>query len=187
MPHFEIISSSVRNGRKTHRVALFFEQFITENNLGTASVIDLKAYDFPVFEERLKYLENPDEKVLEFTEKIKKADGVIIATPEYNGGYPASLKNVIDLLFEEWHRKPIGLATVSAGAFGGMQVLRGLQFTLWKMRAWVVPASFPVPKVAEHYAEDGTPTDKEITEKRARIFIDELLWSIKAVEKMKDA
>jgi NAD(P)H-dependent FMN reductase len=186
MPHFEIISSSVRNGRRTHRVALFFKRYILESNLGTASIIDLKAYNFPVFEERLKYLKNPSEEVLEIAEKIKKADGIIIATPEYNGGYPASLKNVIDLLFEEWHRKPIGLATVSAGAFGGMQVLRGLQFTFWKMRAWVMPVSFPVPKVADHYTEDGTPMDKEITEKRAKIFMDEILWSITAVKKMKE-
>lgn len=187
MPHIAIISSSVRDGRNTHRVALFFEKFMKEHDLATAEILDLKAYNFPVFEERLKYLEDPSEKVLEFADKIKAADGVIVATPEYNGGYPASLKNVVDLLYEEWHRKPIGLVTVSAGPFGGTQVMRAIQFTFWKMHAWVVPAMFPVPKVESAYNEDGTPTDKVASEKHAKKFMDEMLWCITAKQKMEKA
>ena len=49
--------------------------------------------------------------MLEFADKITKAVGVIIVTPEYNGGYPASLKNAIDLLYAERKRKPVALAT----------------------------------------------------------------------------
>lgn len=184
MPHIVIISSSVRTGRNTHRVALFFEQYIAANNLATTEILDLKTYHFPVFEERLKHQQNPSEQVLKFADKIREADGVIIATPEYNGGYPASLKNVVDLLYEEWYRKPIGLVTVSAGPFGGTQVMVSLQFTLWKIRAWVVPAMFPVVKVERTYQEDGTPTDKAASEKHAKRFLDELLWCIEAKSKM---
>ena len=123
MPNIAIISASVRTGRNSHRVALFFKQFIADNNLGDATIIDLNEYHFPVFEERLKNLEHPSAAILEFAEKIKTADGIIIVTPEYNGGYPAALKNVIDLLYAEWHRKPLAIATVSEGAFGGSQVI----------------------------------------------------------------
>lgn len=184
MPHIAIISSSIRIGRNTHRVALFFERYITENKLASTEILDLREYDFPVFEERLRNLESPPEKALEFAEKIKKADAVIVATPEYNGGYPASLKNVIDLLYDEWRRKPIGLVTVSAGPFGGAQVMRAIQFTFWKMHAWVVPAMFAVPKVASSYDEQGNPTDKESSEKHASNFMEEVLWCIKAKQKM---
>ena len=65
---------------------------------------DLKEYDFPLFDERLQFQESPSQKMLDFSEKIKAADGVLVVTPEYNGGYPASLKNVIDLLHPEWKR-----------------------------------------------------------------------------------
>jgi NAD(P)H-dependent FMN reductase len=180
MPHIAIISASVRTGRISHRVALFFKKYIEENSLATAEILDLAAYRFPVFEERLKYQPAPSEQVLDFAAKIRKADGVIIATPEYNGGYPASLKNVVDLLYDDWHRKPIGLVTVSNGAFGGSQVLTSLQFSLWKIRAWVVPAMFPVPKAQEAFDEAGNPTDKAQTEKRAKAFMDEMLWCITA-------
>jgi NAD(P)H-dependent FMN reductase len=184
MPHIVIISSSVRHGRNTHRVALFFRKFIQENNLATTEILDLKEYNFPIFEERLKFQKDPTADTIAFAEKIRHADGVIIATPEYNGGYPASLKNVVDLLYEEWHRKPIGLVTVSDGNFGGTQVMTSLQFTLWKMRAWVVPAMFPVPNAADNYDEAGNPTDKERTEKRAKNFLNEMLWCIEAKRRM---
>ena len=123
MPHITIISSSVRNGRASLRVALFFQEYLTENKLATVDILDLKAYAFPVFEDKLEAMKDPSPQVLEFAEKVKAAEGILIVTPEYNGGYPASLKNAIDLLYEEWKGKPIAISTVSAGPFGGSQAL----------------------------------------------------------------
>src|ERR1700710_183624 len=117
MQNIAIISSSVRAGRNSHRVTLFFKNFIEQNNLASVEIIDLKEYNFPLFEERLSKVKEPSPMMLKFADKVKKADGIIIVTPEYNGGYPASLKNAIDLLYPEWKRKPIGLATVSDGPF----------------------------------------------------------------------
>jgi NAD(P)H-dependent FMN reductase len=179
-----IISASVRIGRNSNRVATFFKNYIETNNLASAEILDLLQYQFPIFDERLKFQKTPSPKTIEFAQKIKSADGVIIVTPEYNGGYPASLKNVVDLLIDEWKKKPIAIATVSAGAFGGTQVIMSLQFSLWKMQAWVVPAMFPVPKVSESFDEQGNPTDNPGTEKRAKSFIDELLWCIEAKKRM---
>ena len=185
MPHIVIISSSVRIKRNSHRVALFFRNYIEENQYSTTEILDLNEFQFPVFNERLRLQLNPSLQTLEFAEKIKAASGVILITPEYNGGYPAALKNAIDLLYDEWHRKPVALVTVSSGPFGGSQVLASLQFTLWKMRAWVVPAMFPVPLIESSFNEFGVPADKAATDKRARSFIQELLWCIAAKEKMK--
>lgn len=184
MPHIAIISSSVRKGRKSHRVALYFKKYLEERKLATVSMLDLAEYDFPVFEERLRLLPSPPEGAKEFAREISRADGVIMVTPEYNGGYPASLKNVIDLLYDEWRRKPIAISTVSGGAFAGQNVITSLQYTLWKIRAWTVPAQFPVPKIGESFDEQGVPADKEATDKRASAFIEELLWCMEAKKKM---
>ncbi len=186
MAHIAIISSSVRTGRKSHRVALYFQQYFRDNNLATSAILDLKEYNFPVFDERLKHQKNPTQQMLDFSEKIKAADGVVIVTPEYNGGYPASLKNVIDLLYDEWQRKPIAIATVSDGDFGGTQVITSLQFSLWKIRAWVSPVRFVVPRVQNAFDEIGVPSDKADTDKRARDFVAELLWCIEAKKRMED-
>ena len=184
MPHIAIISASVRIGRNSHRVALYFKNYLESNNLATAEILDLNVYKFPLFDERLRFQKDASTAVLDFAGKIKSAGGVLIVTPEYNGGYPASLKNVVDLLYDEWHRKPVAISTVSDGIFGGTQVITSLQFSLWKIRAWTVPAMFPVPKAPEAFDEHGNAADQAGTDKRAGLFIKELLWCIEAKSRM---
>lgn len=179
MQHIAILSSSVRRERKSHSVALYFKNYLEENNLASAEIVDLKEYNFPVFEDTIKTLPNPSEKVLDFANKIKAADGIIIVTPEYNGGFPASLKNVVDLLYDEWHGKPISICTVSSGIFGGSQALVSLQFTLWKIGAWTVTNMFPVSNVEKTFDENGKALDKVTTDKLAAAYIGELLKCVK--------
>ena len=179
-----IISGSIRKGRASHRVALYLQNYISENKLANVTMLDLHEYQFPIFEERLKNLLSPSVQTLQFCEEINSADAVIIVTPEYNGGYPASLKNVVDLLTTEWKRKPIAIATVSAGAFGGTQVITSLLFSLWKQGALMSPATFSVPTVEKAYTETGEAIDKEATDKRAKNFIGELIWCAEAKQKM---
>jgi NAD(P)H-dependent FMN reductase len=180
MKKIAIISSSIRRGRKSHRVALWFRRYLEENKLADAEILDLSEYRFPLFDERLKFQENPLPEAVELADRIRSADGVIIVTPEYNGGYPASLKNVVDLLTDEWRRKPVAITTVSDGSFGGTQVITSLQFSLWKTGAWTVPAMFPVPKVDEAFDEEGLPADPAAMNKRAARFTGELLRCIVA-------
>jgi NAD(P)H-dependent FMN reductase len=180
MQNISIISSSIRPDRKSHRVVLYFEQYLKDNFKTNTQIIDLKEYDFPVFSETLKNQKNPTKKVLDFAEKIKLSDGIIIVTPEYNGGYPASLKNAIDVLYSEWRHKPVAIVTVSAGPFAGSQVLLSLQFTLWKMKAWTITEQFSVPNVEENYDETGNAINKSTSEKLAEAFVKELFWCIKA-------
>ena len=184
MPHIVIISSSVRTGRISNRVATYFNNYLTENKLASSEILDLKEYNFPVFDERLSHQTNPLPAAVDFSEKIKKADGVIIVTPEYNGGYPAALKNAIDLLYAEWRRKPIAISTVSDGVFGGTQVITSLAFSLFKIKAWLVPAMCPMPSASNLFDEQGNPSDKQTLEKRVSPFIKELLWCIEAKQKM---
>jgi NAD(P)H-dependent FMN reductase len=184
MKTIAIISSSVRRGRNSHRVAMYLRNYIAENNLADAEILDLREYDFPLFDERLRLQNDPSQGAIEFAAKVRAADGVIIVTPEYNGGYPASLKNVVDLLTDEWRRKPVAISTVSDGPFGGSQVITSLQFSLWKIRAWTVPAMFPVIKVTEAFDENGVPADRTAADKRASGFVSELLWCIEAKSKM---
>ncbi|MFO7368949.1 MAG: NAD(P)H-dependent oxidoreductase [Bacteroidales bacterium] len=186
MNHIAIISSSIRIGRKSHRMALFLSNFLEENQLATSEIIDLAAYKFPLFEERLQNLTSPPTGAVEFAEKFKSAQGIIIITPEYNGGYPASLKNAVDLLTDEWKHKPVALVSVSAGPFGGTQVIGQLQFVLWKMGAYTIPARLQVANVAEQYDEKGVPADRQSADKRASSFIGELLDCIALNSKKND-
>jgi len=184
MLHIAILSTSVRKGRNSHRVALFLKNFIEEQKLATAEIIDLNEYQFPLFEERLMYLENPSPGLLDYSRKIKESDGVVIVVPEYNGGYPASLKNAIDVLYPEWQKKPVAIATCSGGDFGGSQVITSIQFVLWKMHALTVTSMFPNPNVDKAYDDMGIPADKSGTERRALPFLKELLSLMEIKQRM---
>lgn len=182
--HIALISASVRQGRKSHNVALYLEKALkgTDN---TVDLIDLKVCDFPIFDERLKFMKEPAANVVAFAERIRKADGVIMVTPEYNGSFPASLKNVIDLLTEDWKGKPISFCTASGGAFAGSQVMQELLFPLWKIKAWVVPSSMQVPKVQEQFGDDGSVLmDAEGWERRTKVFLNDLGWAMEARRRM---
>ncbi|MEH6307722.1 NAD(P)H-dependent oxidoreductase [Olivibacter sp. CPCC 100613] len=186
MAKIVVLSASVRRGRNSHRVALYFKNYIESNHLAAIEIVDLEAYDFPLFEERLRFLKDPSDKILDFAAKIREAEGILLVTPEYNGGYPASLKNVIDLLYDEWRKTPIALATASAGNFGGAQVMTSLVFSLWKIGAILVPAMFPVARVQEAFNENGEPLDEVQMDKRAHTFVNELLWYMEAKRRMRD-
>jgi NAD(P)H-dependent FMN reductase len=186
MAHLVIISGSIRTGRQSHNVAQYFKKYITENNLATVEIIDLKEMNFPVFDERLMYQTAPSENAKLFSEKITNAGAVIVVSPEYNGGYCASIKNAIDLLVKEWYRKPIGLVSVSNGNFGGVNSLALLQTVFLKIKAIPVPATFPVPLVEKNFDENGNALDKEKTDKRAATFLKEILWVTEAFGKMKE-
>lgn len=185
MPHILILSASVRIGRRSPRVALHLTQAIAAHGGATCEIVDLAERDFPIFHERLKNLPDAPEALKDYATRIAKADGVIIVTPEYNGGYPASLKNAIDVLNDQWHRKPVAICTVSDGSFGGSQVITSLQFSLWKLRAWTVPALLPVPKVQEAFDEAGNAFSPEDWSRRTGRFLDELMWCITAAGRMR--
>lgn len=60
----------------------------------------------------------------EFRDRIKKVDGVIFVTPEYNRSVPAVLKNAIDVGSRPygqsvWDKKPAAIVSVAPGAIGG--------------------------------------------------------------------
>jgi len=183
MPHIVIISASIRRDRKSHRVALFLKRIIEGTGSCSAAIADLDHYDFPLFDERLKYQDEPLPRALQFASSIREADAVIIVTPEYNGGYPASLKNAIDLLTDEWKGKPVAISTVSDGRFGGSQVITSLQFVLFKMGAYMVPAMFPVALVDKNFDESGNPADPDETCKRALAFARKMLQFAGPVKK----
>jgi chromate reductase len=60
----------------------------------------------------------------DFRARVKKADGVLFVTPEYNRSVPAALKNALDVGSRPygqsvWDKKPAAVASVSPGAVGG--------------------------------------------------------------------
>lgn len=177
-----IISSSVRDGRQSHKAALFLRDYISRMG-AQVEILDLKEYDFPLFKERLYAQENPSPEVLDFAERFRAADGVVIVSPVYNASFPAALKNVIDLLVKEWAAKPVCVVSATSGTTPGIATVQELQALMLKLGARVAAPLYTVIKVDADFTDDGTPADQAVAERFAAAPIKELMWLIeKSIE-----
>lgn len=180
MFHIPVILGSTRRGRRSSRAAYFIANRMKQTHRIEAEILDLLEYDFPMIEERLRFRDDPPSGTLEFSRKLSAADALVIVSPEYNNSYPGVLKNCLDYFKPEYRRKPVGIVTVSAAEFGGVNCLAHLRLVTLAAGAFPIPASLPIPKIEERLAEDGAPIDPSL-ESKAEIFLSELIWFTEAI------
>ena len=178
MKKIAIISSSVRDGRLSHRAALYIQKYITDNSLAETIMLDLKEYDFPIFCERLQYQTDPSAKLLDFTGKFNASDGLVIVTPVYNGSFPASIKNVIDLYYKEWYHKPVLIASVTDKSTPGIATIQQLQTILLKLGALVTPQLYTILNAGTSFDETGIPSQPEAQQKFIAPVMKEFMWLV---------
>jgi NAD(P)H-dependent FMN reductase len=132
--HLQIIVGSIREGRVALPVANWVEQVAAERGPWTTELVDLKTWALPM----LQFAKPPamgayqDELQLCWAKTISCGDAYIFVAPEYNHGYSAVLKNALDYLFAEWHRKPANC--VSYGNVEGARGIEQLRLVLLELR-----------------------------------------------------
>lgn len=111
----------------------------------------------------------------EWRDTIIKADGLVIVSPEYNHGYPGSLKAVLDLLLKEYIHKAVAFVGVSAGPWGGTRVIEAMVPMVRELGLAVTFSDLNFPKVQNTFDAEGKLLDQAY-EQRAKDFLDELVW-----------
>ena len=111
----------------------------------------------------------------EWRDAIIRADGLVIVTPEYNHGYPGSLKSVIDLLLKEYIHKAVAFVGVSAGPWGGTRVIEACVPMVRELGLAVTFSDLNFPKIGDKFDDDANLLD-EAYNKRITGFLDELVW-----------
>jgi NAD(P)H-dependent FMN reductase len=111
----------------------------------------------------------------EWRDAIIRADGLVIVTPEYNHGYPGSLKSVLDLLLREYVHKAVAFVGVSAGPWGGTRVIESMVPMVRELGLAVCFTDLNFPKVGKLFDADGKLLDP-LFEDRAAAFLNELVW-----------
>lgn len=106
--------------------------------------MDLEVFDIrsiPLFDGDLLLQGFPSE-VVELRRKIKEADAVLIATPEYNFSVPGVLKNALDWVSrgddQPFALKPMAIVSASPGQLGGARVQYDLRKIMLFMNALVM-------------------------------------------------
>ncbi len=105
---------------------------------------------------------SPDAKRLK--EVVSRATGIVMATPEYHGGYSSVIKLVIENLGfpSVLAGKPVALLGVAAGRIGAIKALENLRSVCSHVGALVLPGPVSVARVREVFDEDGRCQDEQI-------------------------
>lgn len=111
----------------------------------------------------------------DWRDAIIRADGLVIVTPEYNHGYPGTLKAVLDLLLREYVHKPVAFVGVSAGIWGGTRVIEAMLPMVRELGLAATFTDLNFPRVGKTFDAEGKLLDPTV-EKRAADFLDELVW-----------
>ena len=103
----------------------------------------------------------PTEDALHLMEKVKEADAIILATPEYHGGYSSVIKRVIENLGfpSELSGKPVALLGVAAGQIGAIKSIESLRTVVSHVGGLVLPKAISIANVQGVFDEEGKPTD----------------------------
>lgn len=117
----------------------------------------------------------------EWRDAIINADGLVIVSPEYNHGYPGSLKAVLDLLLKEYIHKAVGFVGVSAGPWGGVRVIEAMVPMVRELGLAVTFTDLNFPFVQRTFDETGKLLDAAF-EQRAKDFLDELVWMARVLK-----
>lgn len=173
--YIPVILGTVRAGRQSEAAArVVLEEAKKRGH--EAELIDLGQLNIPPVTGG-----EPPKDVSVFAEKIKRADGVIIVSPEYNHGYPGVLKNAMDWLYEEWNHKPIGICGVSAGPLGGARMVEQLRLVSIEFKMVPIREAVYFARAQTLFDENGALLDQSLL-KRIETFLKELEWWMKVTK-----
>lgn len=125
---------------------------------------------------------SPPQIVKDFKEKIKKADALLIATPEYNYSVPGVLKNAID-----WASRPyednalrngiVAIMSASTGKFGGARA----QYILRQSFVFLNMHTVNQPEVMLASAAENVDADGKLTNEQTKVLIKQLIDALIAL------
>ena len=106
---------------------------------------------------------------------IGQADAFVVVTPEYNHGYPAALKQAIDLPRSEWRRKPVAFVSYG-GLGGGLRAVEQLRGVFAELHAVTMRDSVSFHMAWELFDESGALRQPAQSNAALTTMLDHLTW-----------
>ena len=171
-----VIGASTRPGRIGEAITEWFVQTTRQRaqECGvTYDIVDLAQLQLPFLDEP----EHPSsghyeqEHTRAWSRRVQAVDAVIVVTPEYNYGMPATLKNAFDYLHREWAWKPIAFISYGNTSAGtrGVQMSKQVATTLR-----MVPCGATVALRIADETRDGAMLPNPMRDARALGVVDEI-------------
>ena len=166
-----VVLGTPRKNRESENVARWVFSKMEQREDIESQLFDVCDFDLP----HAEYGTEAGHLFPAWRDAITKADGLVIVTPEYNHGYPGTLKTVLDLLLKEYIHKAVAFVGVSAGPWGGTRVIEACVPMVRELGLAVSFSDLNFPKVKSKFDENGMLLD-EAYEARVQGFLDELVW-----------
>ena len=140
-------------------------------------VVDLADYNIPLFSEDLE-AEGTPAAVNDLKQLFADSQGILLASPEYNGSISGVLKNTIDWLSRPgvgadigsaFQGKVAGIMAASPGGLGGIRGLNHTRDVLYNLGVLVNPNQIAVPSAYQAFDEQGELIDPALAEKVAAL------------------
>jgi chromate reductase len=127
----------------------------------------------------------PPARVVELKARIRAADAILFATPEYNYSVPGVLKNAIDWASRPygdsaWQGKPVAVMSASVGVFGGARAQYHLRQTFVFLNMY--PVNQPevmISGAAQRFDERGELTDEAARDLIRKLLAELVAWTTK--------
>lgn len=176
LPRLTVIIGSTRPGRVGAAIGQWFAARAHDYGSFDVEVADLAAVNLPMLDEPnlpglRQYLH---QHTRDWSALIDRADAVVFVTPEYNHGYPATVKNAIDFLYHEWADKPVGFVSYG-GVSAGTRSAQQLKPVVTAVGMVPVVAMVNIPFVAQFFDDNGRFEANDIMDQAAEAMLDELL------------
>lgn len=166
-PPVLIVSGTNRPGSNAMRVAKVLQRHYAER---AAPVEILSLADMPreVFEGAAYAIKPPG--MLDIQNRVLRARGLHVVSPEYNGSFPGVLKYFIDMLKfpESFDRKPVAYVGESAGTWGALRSIEQLQMIFGYRNAFSFPERVFIPGVNKVFDPQGNLIDPDIDKRLAK-------------------
>jgi NAD(P)H-dependent FMN reductase len=166
-----VLLGTPRKNRQSEHVAKWVFSKMLERAEIEAAFFDVRDFQLPAD----GYGTEITDLFPEWRDAIIKADGLVIVAPEYNHGYPGSLKTVLDLLLKEYIHKAVALVGVSSHNWGGTRVIEACVPMVRELGLAVTFTDLHFAHVGTKFDEHGNLLD-DAYERRVKDFLDELVW-----------
>lgn len=185
-PLIHVILASTRPGRFGEKPAAWLMDRLSQRTDLRPELTDLRDYQLPFFDQPASPVRTqrdyPTDAIARWGRHVDQADGFIVITPEYNHGYPASLKNALDHIFPELNRKPI--AFVGYGNVGGARAIEQLRLVAVELAMAPLRHAIHILPELMISAMSADPFDPEILaplDPRLDLLATDLAWWARAL------
>lgn len=149
---------SIRRDSYHRLLAGVLVSLLTERGVH-AETIDLADHPMPFYDGDLESEQGQPSEAIDLHDRLARLDGLIFATPEYNGGPSALLKNTIDWITRvdrnAFRPLLIGLVAASPGSRGGATGLASVRAICEHMRLDLVAGDVSIPHAGDAFEIDG--------------------------------